>query len=574
MIATRPATLFPRERAPAPSERPWPLDCLPRLFLLACAGVVLQIAWLMLWTLSYRLTHGNDFTYTYLVTREAIWERLYELLLLANTLAPGIEPDPTLELLVNGVVLAFVIAGLGYLGGVLLLDSGIAATRGAMWVVLGFSLLYQATLFLLPGLFTTDIFSYLMYGHIAGIYSLNPHIYPPIAFPANPLLNWIHPIWHNASSVYGPLWTDIGWAVARLTEPLSLTDQVFAYKLLMGVVHLVNLALVWWLLGHFAPEGGSPRARITAFTVFAWNPLVLFEVVGNAHNDGLMVTLMLFGLVPLALTLERVRGRAVPNWAWLLSVVFVGLSALVKYTTGFVGLFYAVAWSRQLAGWRERIAWIGGAGVAVLSITLALSWPWLQLPEMLYPMLNAAGGNNYTNSIPDLGALTVADQVIDPAAIDRPAAQETARFWMKATTRALFLLYLAWELRRVWRVAAAGGRTAIEEVIAASVRSFLVLLLVVLTWVLTWYFTWPLALATLLGWRRTLSKVVVGYTLTSLPVFYVHHYWDWHMPGALLFLYALPPLLFPASVWLRDALRLRRIGPLDDWRIPTARPAR
>jgi hypothetical protein len=252
----------------------------------------------------------------------------------------------------------------------------------------------------------------------------------------------------------------------------------------------------------------------------------------------------------------------------------VALSALVKYTTCFVGLFYVVAWARQLAGWRARIAWVGGTGLITLGVTLALSWPWLQVPDVLEPMLNAVVGKNYTNSIPDLAALTVADQLMDPAAIDRPAAQETARFWMKSITRTLFLVYLAWELQKVWRLAAAGGRAAVDEVIAASVRSFLVLLLVVLTWVLTWYFTWPLALATLLGWHRMIAKVVVAYTLTSLPIFYVHHYWDWHMPGALLFLYAVPPLLLPASAWLRNSLRLRHTGSLEARRVVSVRPAK
>ena len=75
------------------------------------------------------------------------------------------------------------------------------------------------------------------------------------------------------------------------------------------------------------------------------------------------------------------------------------------------------------------------------------------------------------------------------------------------------------------------------------------LILVVLTWVLEWYWMWPLALVTLLGWRRMLTKVIVAYTLTSLPVFYVHHYWSTNMPGVLVLAYALPPLALPLADW-------------------------
>ena len=297
---------------------------LVRLLLLVCAGVVMQIGWMMVWTLSYRLTHGNDFTYDYLVSQQGVWDKLQDLLVLANTLAPGLEVPgqgpATLDIVVNSLVMGFVVTGVGYLGAILLVDLGISAVRGAVLVVVVFEVVFQATLFLTPGLFTTDIFSYMMYGHISAIYNLNPYIYPPNYFPNNILLNgnWIHPIWWDQPSVYGPLWTGIGWLMARLTAPLlgvvqtlsdgevlqiGLMDQVFAYKLLMNAVQVINLVLVWWLLGRFMP--GKPRARLAAFVVFAWNPLMLFDAAGNAHNDALMVTLVLLSVVPLVLHRHR-----------------------------------------------------------------------------------------------------------------------------------------------------------------------------------------------------------------------------------------------------------------------------
>src|SRR5450631_4204782 len=104
MIATRPAN--PRrsesEKAPGdgtadgppPSARRSLLtvtSVVLRLLLLACAGIVMQLGWTMVWTLSYHLTHGNDFTFTYLETQPIVWEKLQGLLLLANVLAPGLE---------------------------------------------------------------------------------------------------------------------------------------------------------------------------------------------------------------------------------------------------------------------------------------------------------------------------------------------------------------------------------------------------------------------------------------------------------------------------------------------------
>jgi hypothetical protein len=552
---------------------------MPRLALLVCAGAVMQIGWVGIWTLSYRLTHGNDFTYTYLTTQPAVWGKLMDLLVLANTFVPGLEqpgfagplPD-RLDLVINPLVWAFITAGIGYLAAILLIDLGVVAVRGAVIVVVLGELVFQVTLFLLPGLFTTDLFSYMMYGHISAIYNLNPYIYPPNYFPANPLLGpgWIHPIWHDQPSVYGPLWTAIGWIMARLTAPLldvvatlddgtvvqvGLMDQVFAYKLLMNAVQLINLALVWWLLGRvFASR---PRAKLTAFVVFAWNPLMLFDTAGNAHNDALMVTLLLLGIVPLVGFRSRESGDGlhpesqIPNPAWSLGTFCVGMSALIKYTTGLVGLFYIVPWARRLPSWRARVLWIGGTGALVTAISLILFIPWFDFPRAFEPMLVAAGGKvwMYTNWAPDLVALTI-DRVLDPSTVDDPSAwHETARSWVKLVCRGVVLVYLCWEVARLWRLAGDRSRALLSPILEVSSRAYTVMILLWFSWVLEWYWMWPLALVTLLGWNRMVTRVVVAYTLTSLPVFYVHHYWSTSMPGVVILAYALPPLALPLAAW-------------------------
>jgi alpha-1,6-mannosyltransferase len=555
MIATRPVPALDAQPAPTrrrPLWRLW-LERLPPLFLLACAGILVELGLLIIWTLSYRLTHVNNFTYNYLVGQPDVWQKLYDLLVLANTLAPGLEPPTSLDLLVYGFVCGCVIAGLGYLGAVLLLDLGTAAVPGALVVVLGFGAVFQVTMFLLPGLFTTDVSSYVMYGHIAGIYNLNPYIYPPSYFPGNELLDpgWIHPIWWNTPSVYGPLWTCISWVMAKLITPLELTDRLFAYKLVMNAVQVINLVLLWWLLGRTLP--GQRRAQLTALTVFAWNPLVLFDVPGSAHNDALMVTLLLLGLVPLVLTRQGQRS----NRAWFVGVLFVGLSALIKYTTAIVGLLYVVPWARQLRGWPTRVAWIGGAGLLIGAITYALFLPWLG-PEVLDTILNSASLQMYSNSVPDIGALLISNYLLDPGGWTGlpfyPGLSDTlhtgdVRFWMKTLARGGFALYLGWEAFHLWRAGDRSPHEIVMALIAASVRAFLVLNLLVFTWVLEWYYLWPLALATLLGWRRMLTRVTVALTLTALPVFYVHHYWNTNTPAALVLVYAAPAVLLPLIAW-------------------------
>jgi hypothetical protein len=564
MIATRPANAPSAEKGPRVGLTV--TSVVVRLLLLACAGIVIQLGWIMVWTLSYHLTHGNSFTYAYLETQPAVWEKLQDLLLLANVLAPGLElpgfqGPVSRDIIVNSLVMAFVVTGVGYLGAIMLIDLGISAVRGAVLLVVLFEVVFQVTLFLMPGTYTTDIFSYVMYGHISAVYDLNPYIFPPNYFPNNPLVDpgWIHPIWWDQPSVYGPLWTGIGWLMARLAMPVDgliqtlddgsvlqvgYMDQVFGYKLLMNAVQLINLALVWWLLGRLMR--GKPRARLAAFVLFAWNPLMLFDAAGNAHNDALMVTLVLLGIAPLVAHPKPTNSR------WLLGTCCVGLSALIKYTTGIVGLFFLVPWARRLPNWPARLVWIGGSLALIAGVTLVLYIPWFDFPKAFEPLLVAARGKTwmYTNWAPDLAAMLLSDRVLDPGALDPEAALDQARSLIKLVTRVLFFAYLGWELVRLWRIAGDRERSVVEPILEASARAFVVLILLVLTWVLEWYWMWPLALVTLLGWRRMLTKVVVGYSLTCLPIFYVHHYWSTNMPAELVLAYALPPLALPVAAWI------------------------
>jgi hypothetical protein len=238
---------------------------------------------------------------------------------------------------------------------------------------------------------------------------------------------------------------------------------------------------------------------------------------------------------------------------------FVGLSALIKYTTGLVGVFYLVPWAQRLPSWRLRGLWIGGTLAVTCVLSTLLFLPWLDFPRAFEPMITAASGKPwmFTNWAPDLIPLTI-DRFLNPSTADDPSAwHEGVRSWAKLITRAIYLLYFGWELRNLWRFSSRNCGRVVEGVLYASARALVVMILLVQTWVMEWYWMWPLALVTLLGWRNVLAMVVVGYTLTSLPVFYVHHYWSTNMPGVLVLAYALPPLAVPVAAWAMRRLARR-----------------
>jgi hypothetical protein len=360
-----------------------------------------------------------------------------------------------------------------------------------------------------------------MYGRIAAVHRQNPYLQPPSAFPNDPFLAWVFPFWRDQPSVYGPVWMDFSWLLSRLTAELSNFDQVIAYRLGLTALELVTLGVLWWLLGRLQAE-----SRIQAFATFAWNPLVLFDLVGSSHNDIAMLALLIIGVVPFA------RGSAKP-----LGILAMTLSALVKYTTGLVAVVAAVAWAAQAASTRTRLVRLGASATIVVVLVSAMWWPWLGTPQALASLGDAAGGRLVLNSAPDLFALTIADQVLVPAGMDQTSAQAVTRFWTRVATRALFGVYFAWELWRLWRT------PTLYRTLEAATRALLILPLLVLTWVWSWYFSWSLLLAVLLDGRARLPRLVITYTLVALPVVYAHQYLNENLSGAAVLLFVLGPLL-------------------------------
>ncbi|HEY3115482.1 MAG TPA: hypothetical protein VGK54_01955, partial [Chloroflexota bacterium] len=83
------------------------------------------------------------------------------------------------------------------------------------WVLIPL-VLFQITLFALPAIMTTDIYSYTLYGEMPVVYGANPFIHTPAEFTQSTLHYLIPQYWQDAPSVYGPLWIAISAAVAAL----------------------------------------------------------------------------------------------------------------------------------------------------------------------------------------------------------------------------------------------------------------------------------------------------------------------------------------------------------------------
>jgi hypothetical protein len=504
-------------------------------------GLLLEAAFLALWPISYDLTQGSDFSYEYLLQYEQVWDWFRPILQRFEALFP--TAAVSLEQLTTLLSIFWIASFLLYFTAFLVLR----ALPGGWWavpVVLGFTLLFQATFFLMPGTFTTDLFSYVMYGYIPRVYELNPYIYVPGYFPGNRMTSWIHPIWYYTPSIYGPVWLDLSVWLTGFIKDRSLVDQALAYRLVSNVAHLANLGLVGLLLRKLAP----PKAA-ALFLLIAWNPLLLFEIAGSGHNDSAM---LLFVLLAALLAVYRRH---------LLAVVALTAGALVKLTPVLLLPLLLVHWAAQRRDWPAQLRRLALGGLVSLAVAVALYLPWYSGPQTFQLIDYWSKGPMYMNYLPDLLAQTIADQLLDPARLDQATSWETARTWVKWLTRLVFIGYFLWELGRVRRRADPSLRSG-RALLASMSRLLLIFLLLVNTWVLPWYITWPFMLALPLGWERLQTRLATAFTFTAPVMMYNHHYWSIHMAPWLYAVYASPLLLLAAPA-------LRRLSHL----CTTPRPA-
>ncbi len=187
----------------------------------------------------------------------------------------------------------------------------------------------------------------------------------PARYP-DEYLQWVY--WLDVPSVYGPPWIYVSMLVTVLVEhtwsnPLT---YVFAYKIVVFLLHLLNGALLWAILSKWQP---TQRTWRTAF--YLLNPLALVEFSGNAHNDVLMITFILLGVW---FHLHDLWSWTVVAWTLAVLAKWIALPLLPLY-----GL--VILWKhREL---RMRVARLSGMVGLVAVVAVMLYVPFWQGPGTL-----------------------------------------------------------------------------------------------------------------------------------------------------------------------------------------------
>lgn len=214
-----------------------------------------------------------------------------------------------------------------------------------LWRILG---LWLLPTLLVPPLFSRDAYSYFIQGRLM-TNGLDPYTNGAAA-----LSGWfragVDPMWAETPTPYGPLFLLIERAVVELFQTPFWSAVGFRFVSVLGIV------LAAWAVPRLAHLHGIDPAAALWLAVL--NPLVLLHFALGAHNDALMVGLMLCGLY------AAMRRRVVGTIALLAAAMSIKPIAIV------VVPFAALAFLPRSTGlWKRIGAYASGIG-AVLGVML------------------------------------------------------------------------------------------------------------------------------------------------------------------------------------------------------------
>jgi hypothetical protein len=329
---------------------------------------------------------------------------------------------------------------------------------------------------ILPPMLTEDPVSYVVRGRVLAVHGANPYTVLAAEFAAVDPMVALAKDWAHFPLPYGPLAALWQGALAWLGELPAFLPWEARLGLTLLLFKLANAAL-FLACGVLAARLAAPHdapTRARAALLVLWNPFLLLELVGNGHNDVLLV----FPLLLACAAAQRDRhGRAA---FWLL------LSAQIKFVTLAVApLFLVFAWRRGAM----RAACAGNALGALLFAALGYVF-WRQPGALGFLDRQMA---QYTTPLHDLLAGLLGDHAL-------------ARNVGLALVAAV-LAHAALRLRTCAQLA------------AAIVRVFLVLIVIGLPAAFAWYHAWWafLAPAAGMGPRRVLAALSIWGPIAYVP---------------------------------------------------------
>jgi hypothetical protein len=212
-------------------------------------------------------------------------------------------------------------------------------------------------------IFSRDVYSYAAQGEMVS-HHMNPYLYGPFEMGNNSYTAPVDPLWGNAPAPYGPLFLQIDGFFAKVTFHNELATIV-----LLRLLAYAGVLLIAFCVPRLA--GLYHRDKAEMFTLAVLNPVTILHLVGGAHNDALMLGLLLAGI-----TAAKERRPIV-------GILFCALATAIKGPAGLGILYVGWTWLGNGVPVRDRIRPVVTAGLIGLgvlgffSFVSGLGWGWI-----------------------------------------------------------------------------------------------------------------------------------------------------------------------------------------------------
>ncbi len=223
--------------------------------------------------------------------------------------------------------------------------------------------LWALPMLVVAPLFSRDVYSYAAQGEMVSRH-LNPYLNGPFQLGNNSYTAPVDPLWGNAPAPYGPLFLQMAGLFAQISMHNELVTVV-----LLRLSALAGVVLIGLCVPRLARLYHRDGAQL--FTFMVLNPVVILHLIGGAHNDALMLGLLVAGI-----TMAKERRPVV-------AVLLCTLATAIKAPAALGVVYVGWTWLGAQASVRERIRPMVTAGLMSLglmgffSIESGLGWGWV-----------------------------------------------------------------------------------------------------------------------------------------------------------------------------------------------------
>jgi hypothetical protein len=414
------------------------------------------------------------------------------------------------------------------------------SSRRLWGLVLFGALTFGMINFLVFPISSTDIYDYVSRGRISGFHGGNPLVEVPEDYPEDPYVQLA--AWRKDPSAYGPFWEVLSGLIGRFSGG-PLWNDMLGYKSIALISYTVSVLFIASILRRVAPH-----QSLSGTLFFAWNPLVILEGIANAHNDMLMIALLLGCFWFLTRNpIEPLRNTSTQQNELrnTLALVLLTLAVLVKFIPLLLLppllLYLSVKQGNGNSRYRKWFLYLIPAAI----IGVLYYWVFWEWPEITSNILQRTG--MFRMSLASATKLFLAKFLEEGWAMGIASALflgifGIGYFILIVQMAAKLRIFARWQvsLERIVPVGIGRIKAWIDQLqrettetrywdvlISTCLNIFLLYLLLGSLWFWPWYLIWPLALLALVQDRRMVKVLMVVSCAGQLSYMLWNFVWYW-----------------------------------------------